>query len=229
MNNNPLKKLYRKLEARNMSFEHVCEVGVYLPETSNIGDFIKDGIRATLVEADAEKVEKIKIFFKGCNIEIFPVAVWDYNGTVQLSKAAASTFVTELESSPAIVNDKYKIRDEDTFEVPCRIFSDIDDGTIGLLSIDIEGSEWYVLKYLKSRPAVISVETHGKYYTNPFIAEIQDWMERENYILWYKDASDTVFVHKDVFVPNLTDKINNRLVEWKLAWKKFKRVFKKQS
>lgn len=212
-----------------MNFRHVCEVGVYLPETSNIADFIKDGIRATLVEADVDKVEKIKTFFTGCNIEIFPVAVWDYNGTIQLSKAAASTFVTKLESSPAIINDKYIIRDEDTFEVPCMIFSEIDDGTIDLLSIDIEGSEWYVLKYLKSRPAVISVETHGKYYTNPFIGEIKHWMANENYILWYIDASDTVFVQKNVFVPNLNDKIHNQLVEWKLTWKKFKRVFKHRS
>ena len=229
MNNKPLKKLYRKSKKRNMSFRHVCEVGVYLPETSNIVDFIKDGIRATLVEADADKVEKIKTFFKGCDIKIFPVAVWDYNGTIQLSKAAASTFVTKLESSPAIINDKYKIRDEDTFEVPCMTFSEIDDGTIELLSIDIEGSEWYVLKYLKSRPAVISVETHGKYYTNPFITEIKHWMANENYILWYKDASDTVFVRKNVFEPNLNDKIHNQLVEWKLVWKKFKRIFKNRS
>ncbi len=147
--------------------------------------------------------------------------------TIKLSKAAASTFVTELESSPAVINDKYKIREEDTFEVPCMIFSDIDDGTIDLLSIDIEGSEWYVLKYLKSRPAVISVETHGKYYTNPFIAEIKEWMARENYIIWYKDASDTVFTKRDIIVPDIIDKIDTRLAEWKLTWKKFKRLFKK--
>lgn len=228
MNSKPLKKIYRKLKKRNIIFRHVCEVGVYLPETSNIVDFIKDGVRATLLEADMDKVEKIKSYFKGYNINIFPVAVWDYNGTIQLSKAAASTFVTELKSSPAIINDKYKINEGDTFEVPCMIFSDIDDGTIDLLSIDIEGSEWYVLKYLKSRPAVISVETHGKYYTNPFITEIQNWMMRENYILWFKDASDTVFVHKNVLVPDMVDKINNRLVEGKLLWKKFKRIFKKK-
>ena len=228
MTDKPLKKIYRKSKKRDMSFRHVCEVGVYLPETSNIIDFIKDGIRATLVEADMDKVEKIKSYFNGYNINIFRVAVWDYSGIIKLSKAAASTFVTELKSSPAVVNDKYKISQEDTFEVPCMIFSDIDDSTIDLLSIDIEGSEWYVLKYLKSRPAVISVETHGKYYTNPFITEIQDWMERENYILWFKDASDTVFVRRNVLIPSIADKINNRLVEVKLGWKKFKRNFKKR-
>ena len=227
MNNKPLKKIYRKLKSRNISFQHVCEVGVYLPETSNIIDFIKDGIRATLVEADNATVKKIQNYFEGYNIQIFPVAVYNYTGIITLSKAAASTFVTELKSSPAIVNDQYKISDENTFEVPCMVFSDIDDGTIDLISIDIEGCEWYVIEYMKSRPAVISVETHGKYYTNPFISEIKNWMLRENYIIWYKDRSDTIFVRKDVFVPNIHDKIITQLAEGKLYWKKFKRVFKK--
>jgi hypothetical protein len=41
-----------------------------------------------------------------------------------------------------------------------------------LLSVDTEGCEWYALKNLKSRPKVISLETHGKYYTNAYIKEI---------------------------------------------------------
>lgn len=221
MNYLPLKKIYRKLKDRNITFHHVCEVGVYLPETSNIIDFIKDGIRATLVEADVVTVEKIKDYFKGYNIKVFPVAVWDFNGTIKLSKAAASTFVTELKSSPAIINDKYEINEENTFEVSCMIFSDIDDGTIDLLSIDVEGSEWYVIKHLKSRPLIVSVETHGKYYTNPFIKEIKKWMISENYITWYKDGSDTVFVRKNIFLPSINDKIQTRLTEWKLLWKNF--------
>jgi FkbM family methyltransferase len=228
MNTKPSKKIYRKLKSRNVSFKHVCEVGVYLPETSNIIDFIKDGIKTTLVEADAITNEKIKIYFKDYNIQLFPVAVWDYNGTIKLSKAAASTFVTQLESSPAIINDKYIINEENTFEVPCKVFSDIDDGTIDLLSIDIEGCEWYVIKHLKSRPNVISVETHGKYYTNPFINEIINWVQKENYIVWYKDASDTVFIKDNLFAPNTNDKIETKLAELKLKWKRFKRIFKKK-
>lgn len=226
MNSTPFKKIYRKVNERKLPVKHVAEVGVYLPQTSNIADFIKDGVRATLVEADGIMVEKIKKYFSGYNFKIFPVAVWDYNGTLQLSKAGASTFATQVKASPAIINDKYVVNDENTFEVACMVFSDIDDGTIDLLSIDIEGGEWYVIKHLKSRPAVISVETHGKYYTNPFIKEIQDWMQKENYIIWFKDNSDTVFVRRDVFLPTTTDKIESFLVDWKLKWKKFKSNFK---
>lgn len=220
--------MYRNLKKRNIAFHHVCEVGVYLPETSNIIDFIKDGVRATLVEADPQTNEKIKHYFSKNNIELFPVAIWDFNGTIKLSKAAASTFVTDLKESPAIINDQYVVSDENTFEVPCMVFSDIDDGTIDLLSIDIEGCEWYVIKHLKSRPSIISVETHGKYYTNPFIKQISDWMQKENYVIWYKDRSDTVFVRKNIFLPNGMDKMKTILSEWRLGWKKFKRNFKKK-
>lgn len=228
MNYQPLKKIYRKLKRRKITFQHVCEVGVYFPETSNIFDFIRDGVRATLVEANPAAAEKIKDYFEGYKIQLFPVAVWDFNGTIKLSKAAGSTFVTALKSSPAIINENYKVSEENTIEVPCMVFSDIDDGTIDLISIDVEGCEWYVIKHLKSRPAIISVETHGKYYTNPFITEITTWMSREHYITWYKDRSDTVFVRENIFLPGVTDKIATRLAEWKLEWKKFKRYFKKR-
>jgi FkbM family methyltransferase len=200
---------------------------VYLPETSNIIDFIKEGVKATLVEADPDTVVKIKDYFEGYPIEVVPVAVWDSNGIIKLSKAAASTFVTQLQSSPAIVNDHYQVSEENTFEVPCRKFSEIDDGTIDLLSVDIEGGEWYVIKHLVSRPQVISIETHGKYYTNPFIKEIEAWMKKEDYVAWYKDLSDTVFIKRDLLHPDLSEKLGTRLALLKSSWKKFKRIFKR--
>jgi FkbM family methyltransferase len=227
MNTRENKLIYTRLKKRNIHFKHVCEVGVYLPETSNIIDFIKEGVKATLVEADPDTVAKIKEYFSGYSIKVWPVAVWDENGVIKLSKAAASTFVTQLQSSPAIVNDQYKVNEENTFEVPCRKFSEIDDGTIDLLSVDIEGGEWYVIKHLVSRPNVISIETHGKYYTNPFIKEIESWMLQENYVTWYKDLSDTVFIKKDLLEPDLSEIVSTRLALLKMGWKKFKRIFKR--
>ncbi len=212
-----------------MFFSHVCEVGVYLPATSNILDFIQDGIRATLVEADPVTAEKIKEYFKEYAINLFSVAIWDTNGVLKLSKAAASTFAAELKQSPAIVNDHYRVSKENTFEVPCKVFSEIDDGTIDLLSIDIEGGEWYVIKHLTSNPKIISIETHGKYYTNPFLHEISEWMRIKGYTIWYKDTSDTVFVRKDVFSPGLADKLKIRVVELIISWKKFKKIFKQRN
>lgn len=228
MNSNEIKIIYKRLKQRNISFNHVCEVGVYLPETSNILNFIQDGVKATLVEADPDTVKKIETYFAGFPIKVVPVAVWDTSGVIKLSKAAASTFVSELKSSPAIVNDQYQVNKETTFEVPCKMFSEIDDGTIDLLSVDIEGGEWYVIKHLVSRPKVLSIETHGKYYVNPFIAEIENWMRRENYLTWYKDASDTVYVRKGLLRPTSAEKFGTNMALLKIRWKKFKRNFKQK-
>ena len=222
-----MKRIYQKLLDKKIAFQHVCEIGVYLPETSNIIDFIKDGVKATLVEADPVTVEKIRDYFKGYNITIHPFAVWDTNGTLQFSKAASSTFATELPNSPALENDNYQIDAANTFEVPCRVFSDLDEGNIDLLSIDIEGGEWYALKHLTSRPKVISVETHGKYYTNPFLQEINNWIRENGYEIWFKDGSDTVFIKQGLFVITASDRRETRLSDFKTSWKKFKRIFKK--
>jgi len=226
MNKKAHKRIYRKTRERNLTFQHVCEVGVYLPETSNIRDFIFDKVRATLVEADPQIIDKIHHYFKDGNIQVFPVAVWDHNGVLQLSKAEASTFATAIGQSPAIVNDRYHVETANTFEVPCKIFSEIDDGTIDLLSIDIEGGEWYVIKHMVSRPKVISVETHGKYYTNPFLSNITDWMEREGYRVWFRDQSDTVYVRAGLFEPDWGDRWSTWQADTSVRWKKFKGLVK---
>lgn len=96
--------------------------------------------------------------------------------------------------SPALVNDRYQPKAEDLFYAEAHVFSDFDDGSIDLLSIDTEGCEWYVLMHMKSRPLVISLETHGKRYRNQYITEIQQWMKDNGYRKWYRDKSDTVYV-----------------------------------
>jgi FkbM family methyltransferase len=218
-----VKKIFKKLSRKKIALRHVCEVGVYLPETSNIIDFIQAGIRTTLVEADPLIVQEIQATLGHYNITVHPVAIWDYTGTIKLSKAKASTFVSQLNGSPAQINDQYQVKEEDTFEVNCSVFSSIDDGSIDLLSIDIEGSEWYVLKHLISSPKIISIETHGKLYSNPFLQEILQWMQEHHYQVWYKDASDTVFVREDVFAVTATEKLLIRYVELRLKLRRFKK------
>ncbi len=72
-----MNALYRKLQSKPpLSLKHVCEVGVYLPETSNVLEFIKkDALKATLVEADPETVEVLKEFFKNDQVSIQPYAM----------------------------------------------------------------------------------------------------------------------------------------------------------
>jgi hypothetical protein len=96
---------------------------------------------------------------------------------------------------------------KDRYTANTQIFSEIDDGTTVLISIDIEGSEWFVIKPMVSRPAIISVETHGGIYTNPFLHELETWMQSNSYTLLYKTRSDSVFVLSNIIQIGLDDKI----------------------
>jgi FkbM family methyltransferase len=173
---------------------HACEVGVFEPRTSNVSGWIESGTRTTLVECDPLIVAQLQQRWGALDhVTIHDVAVADEEGELTLYRVGASTFGANIERSPALVNDRYVPKDEHAFTVRCTTFDRIDDGTIDVLSIDIEGGEWNVLKHLRSRPAVISLETHGKHYTNPHMADIDAWMTEHNYGAWYRDGSDTVY------------------------------------
>lgn len=221
--------LFYKLKQKKIQFKHVAEVGVYLPETSNIGAFTKEGIRSTFVEPDPSSMEAIKQYFDGLdNIHIHQVAVFDKSGEVELVQRKASTYLKVLDSSPAIINDEYILDDKDTFTVNAVTFNEIDDGSIDLLSIDIEGGEWFVIKHMISKPLVLSIETHGAMYTNPYIDEINKWMSENNYVIWYKDSSDTVFIKNGLFKIGILTKLNILVTNIRLNYKKYRKTIKRK-
>ncbi len=221
------KQIYRMCKSRALTINHACEVGVYMPETSNIADFIREKTRATLVEPDPESIEAIHSYFgNAVDIKIFPYAIYDYNGTLELVKRKASTYVSLLSNSPAVLNDHYQINEQDKFTVECKKFNEIDDGTIDLLAADIEGCEWYVVKNLRSRPKVISLETHGKAYVNPYMPEISKWMKENGYSIWYKNGTDSVYLKGGVIKFSLVDKARLRIQNVAIAFLRYKRLIK---
>lgn len=191
-------RLHAMCRRKGLALRLVAEVGVYYPETSNVLEFIRDGVPAMLVEADPQCVARIHDFFRaeGGRVRVMPYAVWDTNGRIALYRTNSSTFAEGVSGSPATVNDAYVPSEGDRFEVEARKFSELDDGGIDLLSIDIEGAEWYVLKHLRSRPQVITLETHAGEYRNPNIASIEQWMRENGYDVWFIDHTDTVYVRR---------------------------------
>jgi len=224
--------LYRKLDKKGFRPFHVAEVGVWHPHTSNIYQYIKGGVKATLVEPDPDSISLIKSKFSSKNnVTLYEVAIFDFNGEVELSKSESSTFVSSLLSSPAVINDDYDIQQGEKFTAKAILFSEIDDGTIDLISIDTEGSEWFVIKNMRSRPTVISLETHGGMYANPYLKELLEWLRKNNYVLWYKDKSDSVWVLRDTVPVTVIDKIilfkSNLLIAFKSKKKRLSKVVKK--
>ena len=201
--------LHKKVSEKNFKPTHVVEVGVWHPNTSNVYQYIQEGVRTTLIEPDPESINLIKSKFgDNRNVTLFEVALCDFKGRVELYKRESSTFVSVLPSSPALINDNFDVQQTEKFTADARLFSEIDDGTIDLISIDTEGSEWFVVKNMKSRPTVISIETHGGMYVNPYLDDLLNWMLENDYILWYKDGSDSVFVLRNTIPILFIDKLN---------------------
>lgn len=206
------EKLFEKCTQKGFVPKHAAEVGVYYPETSNILGFIKKGIRSTLVEPLPECIKAINdYFYEYSNVNLCPCAVAETTGTMELFLAESSSFATVLDTSPALLNDKYAKRDDRKLKVECKRFDEIDDGTIDLLSIDTEGSEWFVLKHMVSRPKVISIEMKSKHYVNPNYELITEWLKSNDYEKWYKDRSDMVFVKRGTFKFSIWEFISSRI------------------
>ncbi|MDX9740929.1 MAG: FkbM family methyltransferase [Gammaproteobacteria bacterium] len=223
--------LHEACRRQGLVMDHVAEVGVYHPETSNVLGFIRDGTRTMLVEPDPDSLARIRDYFRGYDtVSIMPYAIWDEAGHVSLYRTNSSTFVSSLDASPALVNDGYVPDERDSFRAEARLFSDIDDGTIDLLSIDVEGAEWYVLKHMRSRPKVISLETHAAEYRNPFMAMIARWMREHGYQRWFVHGSDTVYIRADAVTLSLPERlrrgISNNVVLARHRFKAMKRRIK---
>ena len=194
-----MNKLTKKLKGKGYAPYHICEVGVWHPKTSNIKHYIEKDIKTLLIEPDSESIALIKKEWGDKkNLILKTFACTDFEGTIDLHKAGSSSFISSCNNSPAIVNDSFDIKSNISTKVDAKKFSSEDPGDIDLISIDTEGSEWFVIKNMLSRPNIISIETHGGYYINPYINEIKQWMTEYNYILWFKDNSDSVYIKKGV-------------------------------
>lgn len=178
----------------------ICEVGVHKPHDLRFKNFILDEeINFILVEANPRCYDLLKSEYSFPNVKIFNNAICDFNGKIKLynrgSDLDASAFIDGLPYSPAIINDNYNKYEADSIICDGITFDKIDTGNIDILTIDIEGAEWFVLKYLKSLPKLICIETHGSNYINPYMNLILEWMHNNNYSEAIKDQSDTIYLY----------------------------------
>lgn len=114
--------------------------------------------------------------------------------TVTFYECNASSYVAGV-NSPARQNDGFQEGvDKRSYTVPAITMDEIDNGQVDVLLSDTEGSEYYCLLNLKSRPKVIVLELYGQGYINPKIHEIAHWMLREGYGLVGRDETDALFI-----------------------------------
>lgn len=183
-----------------------CEVGVYFwnengKNYSRLEQQVKDNKKVILVEPLPKCIENIKFYIGNKdNVILYPYAISDKNGKTIIYNEGASAFINEVRGkAPCNSNNYYdtpesrKIQESEIIEVETVTFDKIDSGDIDVLFIDIEGSEYFVIKNLVSRPKIISIESDYQNYINPYLSEIENWMKQNNYMYWYKTESDTFY------------------------------------
>lgn len=196
-----------------------AEIGVFSYDDSVIKEYCEAGVACDFYEAVPRFCDHIEIDIRGlANARLFRFAVSDHNGTMDLYLAGhvgASTFATDQPASPAVVNEGFQPAGARRISVESRDFAEVDDGGYDVVSIDIEGGEWLVLRRMKSRPTVLAIETHSRKYVNPHLGEIERWCKNNGYRVWYLTRSDTVFFRGHP--PKLAHRVRVKL--WWRRWR----------
>lgn len=116
------------------------------------------------------------------NFRLFNYAIGSENKKSYLYLAKGSSFIEGAESP----EKKVYPNAEDLLkkhEIEIKNIQEFDDGSIDILLLDTEGTEFDIIKNLISRPKQIAVEMYsfGVKYKNPYFNKIIDWMSKNNY------------------------------------------------
>lgn len=176
---------------------HVVEIGVNEPEASKIRGFLENGWydQATLIEPIPDCAARIREAYGNLsNVYVLQIAITETSSMVELYNQGQSTFLGSLSTSPALASG-YVPNAEDKFASEGHTFDAIDPGDIDVLAVSTEGSEWWAISRLRSRPRVIVCGTHSimHYYQNPYFAEIKNWMAENGYQEIAQTIDDTVW------------------------------------
>lgn len=187
------------------SLEVFCEIGVYFwnedgKNYSRLSQQVNDNKKVILVEPLPRCVENIKTHIHNKkNVTLYPYAISNHNGSTKIYDQGAAAFIEEVKGKTP--HDIFWSNNQliEGLTIQTVTFDKIDPGNIDVLFIDTEGSEYFVLENLKSRPKIIAIETHyneyNNHYINPYMEKIQNWINNNNYNVWYTTESDTYYIN----------------------------------
>lgn len=182
---------------------HLFEVGCI--GESSWHNFLSEDCRLDIVEPVPRNLAAIREIYKDYpNVFVHSYAVWKESGPLKMYDLERVSYVDGV-ASPAIGTYdgmaapnvvartlSYKPKEENLVEVEAVTFDQLDDGSIDMLDLDMEGSEWYALEKMVSRPKIIVVET-GVRRNHPFMKEIDGWAEENGYIEFAHEDSNSWF------------------------------------
>jgi len=179
--------LYNYCQSEGIKIDVACEVGFYRLKDSQIKDFIYSGIKCIVVD-----ILQSRVATRYKNVEWHRVGIGFKEGLGTFLWNGASTHHIGI-LSPSVQNNSHKKKYKGTINHKCITFDRIDKGDIDLLCIDIEGLEYAVLKFMKSKPKVIAVEMKWRKYKNPYFKNIRAWMRYHGYTFVTVNTSDEIY------------------------------------
>lgn len=132
--------------------------------------------RTILIEPDPDMAAAARRNYPWA--EVRQVAIAREYGTANLRKLHGSSYIKGIPWAPAFDAFPAKARKAGKVPVATVPFSVVDDGEIDLLNLDCEGSEWFVLEKMTSRPRILQIELYAKHGHH---SEISGWLEANGY------------------------------------------------
>lgn len=176
--------------------KRACEIGVFTLDSSTIRLFLADSeVNCLFFEANPSIFSTIykDVKFVDFRAEIFNLAIGDRIGIERFYGENASVYHELVKNPPVVVNNKATYG-KGGFYAYMTKFSEVDPKDIDLLSIDVEGGEFAVLKNILSRPKVINIEMYWKDYKNPHYEDIEEWMKQRGYTLAGIMGADSIYL-----------------------------------
>lgn len=194
----------------NVVVNHFFEAGAFNP-TYSLGLMhvaMYPDCRVTVVEPIRFYAEQLAHAFyvsKNKDHYIYNVALSDSDSTAILhipNEPGDKQSGSYLHGKQSAYLTRGKNSESDTTAVEVKTFkmSDIDDGTVDVLTVDVEGNEYSVISNLNSKPSVIAIElfhAEPNGYVNENVEEISDWFVDNEYELLGVNEPDFVYVRKD--------------------------------
>jgi hypothetical protein len=202
MNSDPknLKAIYD--EMYGMKPRRVAEVGVNDPHLCSLLSFINEGIPTLLVEPLPYCCQNLRDAFVGKPVEVIEGVIGDKEGSVLLYDRGAGSWIEDVpkggapDEHPNGCNTK---REEFNHSYVRTVRSYrwqmVDPSDIDVLCVDTEGAEWFVVREMISRPALVRCEMHfpPTGWMNPHNAAIRQKMEEMGYTVIGEDVSDVLW------------------------------------
>jgi len=195
-----LKYIYDKMYTTKP--RRVAEVGVNEPDKCSLLPFIHEGVPTLLVEPLPWCVKNLRSAFEGKPVEVIEGVAGDKEGSVSLYDRGEGSWIEDVPKGAApdehkahsgmqreIFNPNY-VRTVQSYK-----WSALDSGDIDVLCVDTEGAEWFVVREMISRPALVRCEMHFTHsgWQNPYTSQICQKMVDMGYVVIGEDVSDVLW------------------------------------